>query len=92
MEVPAERPSKFIVIDKTGSGLSEHIRSTTVAIQSYDVTKAKASKLNDEVIKQMLNITELDSVSRVELNTDYPFPDTSNKGYRYQAVFDLIHY
>ena len=31
-------------------------------------------------------------VSSVELNSDYNFTDITEKRYRYQAVFDIVHY
>ena len=34
----------------------------------------------------------LDEVSKVSLNSDYNFTDAATKRYRYQAVFDIIHY
>ena len=49
--------------------------------------------MNEEVIDVMLNglITEGD-IAKVDLNTDYNFTDTTTKQYRYQAVFDIVHY
>ena len=92
MEVPEKRPSKFILVEKTGSSMKEYIYTMTVAIQSYDTTKAKASALNEEVKRQMLKLNELNEVSKVSINTDYPFADPQTKAYRYQAVFDIVHY
>jgi hypothetical protein len=40
----------------------------------------------------MENAITLDDVTRSALNSDYNFTDTASKGYRYQAVFDVIHY
>ena len=37
-------------------------------------------------------IIELDDISRCELNTDYNYTDTARKKYRYQAVYDIVHY
>jgi hypothetical protein len=34
----------------------------------------------------------LEEVSKVTLNSEYPYNDTQEKKYRYQAVFDIVHY
>ena len=98
LTVTAERQSgeitgPAIVIDKTGSSELNHISTATVAIQSYETTKAKAAALNDRVKTAMRSISdELISVAKCELNSDYDFTDTSTKDYRYQAVYDLVYY
>ena len=40
----------------------------------------------------MESIDDQDPISRVELNSDYNFTDTSTKRYRYQAVYNFIYY
>ena len=51
-----------------------------------------AAKLNEEVKAIMKGIIELPEVSSCRLDSDYNFTDTATKKYRYQAVFDLVHY
>ena len=51
-----------------------------------------AAQLNEEVKEVMMTITILPSISSCRLNADYNFTDTTKKRYRYQAVFDLVHY
>ena len=46
----------------------------------------------NENVETMLDIDELDSISKCELNSDYNFTDTQQKKYRYQAVFNLTYY
>lgn len=52
----------------------------------------KAAELNEEVKKVVAEMIELDSIARVQLNSDYNFTDTETKRYRYQAVFDINYY
>ena len=92
MEVPEEMPDEFVVIDKTGSSVTNRIPSATFAIQSYAQSLYDAAALNDQVKRAMDNIIELDSIINVELNSDYNYTDTALKAYRYQAVFVVIHY
>lgn len=95
--VVAERPTKdipdtFIMIDKTGSNKSNHIKGSTVAIQSYGPSLLAAAELNERLKDVMESMVTRDDVSAVRLNTDYNFSDTSSKVYRYQAVFDIVYY
>ena len=99
MEVPcyAERPQKepakpYLVIEKTGSTLENHIASATIAVQSYAQSLADAADLNEEVKAAMEYITDLPGVSACKLSTDYNYTSTALKAYRYQAVFIITFY
>jgi hypothetical protein len=48
--------------------------------------------LNVDVEAAMAEFAELDEVTRVELQTDYNFTDTTTKQYRWQAVYQITHY
>jgi hypothetical protein len=39
----------------------------------------------------MQGLIERDEVTKVTLNSNYNFTDTTTKEYRYQAVFDLYY-
>ena len=85
--------STFVLIEKTGSTEQDHLYVTTIAIQSYAQSMYNASVLNESVkaaMKQMED--DLDCICSVEVNSDYNFTDTATKRYRYQAVFNIIHY
>ena len=82
----------FLIVQKTGSNQNGHLMTSTVAVQSYAQTLYDAVQLNYEVIEQMLQIIELDEVTKVEVNSNYEFTDEEHKRPRYQAVFDLTHY
>ncbi|MFQ9974436.1 hypothetical protein [Coprobacillus cateniformis] len=89
---PNENEKSYVFIEKTGSGIDDFINRATIAIQSYGATKYEAAKLNEQVKNIMNNITDLDSISKSKLNTDYEFTDTTKKLYRYQAIYDLVFY
>lgn len=82
----------FIVIEKTGSSLSNTLKSSVIAVQSYAPSLYEAAELNEMVKAAMLNIITLDDITRCALNSDYNFTDEDTKEYRYQAVFNLTHY
>ena len=90
MERPLNPPEKYILIEKTGSGLLNTLFSATVAIQSHARTLYETATINDEVIEAMIGMN-VKGVTSIKLNSDYNFTDTSTKTYRYQAVFDLYY-
>lgn len=92
MEKPEEPPERYVLIEKTGSGEDEHLFSAVIACQSYGPRLIDAARLNEEVKTAMTGLIALDSVTRVKLNSDYNFTDSTKKQYRYQAVFDITHY
>lgn len=91
MEAP-EQTTGYVLIDQTGSSRTNHIISTTFAIQSYGSSLYNAMLLNDEVKDAMVGFAELDEITRVELETDYNFTNTATKQYRWQAVYQITHY
>lgn len=92
-EVPKEPPSSFYLIEKTGSSMNNHIYSSTFAIQSYGTTLFESISMNEALKEVMLEGFIADPlVSSIELNSDYNFTDLAEKRYRYQAVFDIVHY
>ncbi|MGI6204225.1 MAG: hypothetical protein ACOYJH_02980 [Anaerovoracaceae bacterium] len=98
LDVPAylERPespgSSYVLVEKTGSGVSDHISSGTFTLQSYAGSLYAAASLNDKVKKAMFSAVSEPEIASVSLNSDYNFTDPSTEEYRYQAVFDIVHY
>lgn len=92
MEKPSYPPPKYVLIEKTGSGRSNKIDSSTFAFQSYANSMYEAAELN-ELVKQAVDASiENDEITRATLNSDYNFTDTTTKQYRYQAVYDITNY
>ena len=93
LEMPQNTPQfPIVIIQKTGSSKYNMIESSTIAIQSYANTLYEAAALNDQIKVAMEEAVEVDEITKVSLNSDYNFTDTRTKRYRYQAVFDLVHY
>lgn len=91
VEAP-EQTTNYVLLDQTGTSRTNHIITTTVAVQSYAPTLYEAMQLNENVKAAMEGFAELAQVTRVELNTDYNFTNTATKQYRWQAVFAITHY
>ena len=91
MEMPAEMPDSFVLVEKTGSGRDNRIDRATIAIQSYAPTLYEAAALNDAVKEAMDGMAYAENVFMAKLNSDYNYTDTSVKRYRYQAVYDMTY-
>lgn len=85
-------PKRYVFFERTSGGVNNHIKSATIALQSYADSLLEAVKLNEQVKQAMDALIELPNVSRSRLNSDYNYTDTTTKKYRYQAVYDLIYY
>ena len=92
MEAPADIVESYVIIEKTGSSETNHIKEATLAIQSVAPSLYKAACLNEAVKTAMDDSTALSSVARAKCNSDYNFTDTTTKSYRYQAVYDVVYY
>lgn len=94
-EIPSNPPLSFYLIEKTGGSENNFIKRSTVTIQSYGTSLYNAASLN-EILKETIlaadGLIMLDSIVSVNLSSDYNFTDTTTKKYRYQAVFDIVHY
>lgn len=91
-EVPEQTPKRFFVVEKLGSGEENLIGSAIIAVQSFAPSKLEAAVLNEQVKELMKHITERPEISKCKLNSDYDHTDTKSKRYRYQAVFDIVHF
>lgn len=92
LEEPETKPDRYVLLEKTGSGRSNRLGSSTFAFQSYAESLYEAATLNEQTKAAVDSLIELNEIARVQLNSDYNFTDTVTKRYRYQAVYDLNHY
>ncbi|MCQ2509398.1 MAG: hypothetical protein MJ116_02900 [Lachnospiraceae bacterium] len=83
---------EYVLLEKTGGGKENLIFSASITVQSYGKNLYDAALLNEEVKQAMDKLTEVDQVTRCDLNSDYHFPDPDIKAERYQAVFNIRHY
>ncbi len=89
---PGKDPSKYVVIEKTGSSKVNKVLNATLAIQSYGPTLYDAASLNESIKTIMEEAVSLDDISKVSINSDYNFSDPDTKRYRYQAIFQIWYY
>lgn len=92
IEVPADPPDDYVVIERTGGREIEHIRSALIAIQSFGGSRLAAATLHETVLALMREIIALDNISACDLNAEYDYTDTQTKRNRYQAVYDITYF
>lgn len=82
----------FYLIQKVGSSVDNKIDTSMVAIQSYAPSRFEAAEMNYAMIEAMNDIIQMDEIGKCKKNSDYDYTDTSKKRYRYQALFEIVHY
>ena len=92
LEEEPDMPDEYVLIEKTGGKKTNYISRATIAIQSYAKSLYRAMQINEDVKAALEEIVTLDEISRCSQNSDYNYTDTTRKKYRYQAVFDIVHY
>ena len=92
MEIPEKRPSRFVVLKRSGRGRENGLESANLFADSYGESLLDALELHEQVKDVLDTLDTLKEVSSAELATDYPLTDTASKQYRYQAVYVIYHY
>lgn len=92
METPVDVPAEYVLIEKTGEGMSNQIWNATLAIQSLSSKSLyDAATLSETVKGEMLyGLIQRPEIFKVSLNSEYNFTDPRTKQYRYQSVYDII--
>ena len=95
-EVPSEEfplmPERFLVLEKVGGGMSDHIGAGSIAIQSYSLNSLyEAAQLDADMREVMRGIVEVPEISGIRLASNYNHTDTRTKRYRYQSVFEIFY-
>lgn len=90
-DVPSPVPDRFVTVEMTGLTKEDKISSATIAVQSWETTRADASDLNDTVIAAMEAMISEPEISKSALDTSYNYTDITRKKPRYQAVFTVVY-
>ena len=92
LEVPEDpKPEQYIILEKTGSSVHNHLHTDSIAVQSCACSLYEAALLNESVKAIMANLIMDPRISRCKLDTDYNFTDPKSKQYRYQAIFRITY-
>lgn len=90
-DVPETLPDQFVTVEMTGLNKQDKVSTATIAVQSWDTTRANAAALNDKVIAAMEAMISKDEISKCALDTAYNYTDLTRKKPRYQAVFSVVY-
>lgn len=91
-EFPEEAPDYLIVVKKDGNPRENLLDSAMIIVDSYGPSLLAAAMLNERVKAALDDLVQLPTISASRRGGDYPFFDTKNKRYRYQAVQNITHY
>ena len=89
---PETPPSKYVLIMRTGGSETEHLYSSTIALQSIAPTLYETVVLDDVVRGYMDDAIELDEISVARLTNCYDYTNPATKQPRYQSIYEVIHY
>lgn len=92
MERPADCPKTFVLFERTGGNIRDHVKHATIAVQSYASSMYGAMSLNEEVVSFMEDAITVQEITSVKVNGYYNYTNTQTKEYRYQAVFEITYY
>ena len=90
-DVPSPVPDKFVTVEMTGADEENKIRFATIAVQSWDTTRAGAMALNEQVITAMEAMVSQAAISSCTLDNSYNYTDLARKKPRYQSVFSVVY-
>lgn len=90
-DVPSPVPDRFVTVEMTGADRNDKICFATIAVQSWETSRADASELNDRVIAAMEAMVAQPEISRSALDTSYNYTDLTRNKPRYQAVFTVVY-
>jgi hypothetical protein len=92
MEKPADISGTYVILEKTGGDIYNHIMHATIAVQTYAPTMYGAAQLANQARDAFFSLLENDHIFSIELNSGpYNFTDHSTKQYRYQSVFVITY-
>jgi len=92
-ERPPKAPKQWVLLERIGQSCEEHgiLYRSRFAVQSYADSLLNAAEL-DEQVKNTLLSAEHHNISSIKINSSSNFTDPETKEYRYQSVYDIVHY
>ena len=91
--VPVNPPTEYILIEKIGGNLDNHIRMSRLDIQSRsDISLQRAMDINEEV-KDAMEVfpDESTGIFAAHLTYDNNFTNPASKQFRYQVGYAIYH-
>lgn len=87
-DVPAQRPERFVTVERVGGDETPFVDHPLLVIQCWDVSRVKASFLAQRVKTLLERATRIPAVARVHIESmlNYPLDEHSP---RYQITAEL---
>lgn len=91
LEVPADRPQRFVTIERVGGRELEYSSRPTIAVQVWAETRWQAAQLaTGQVLPRLLDLDLLDPIAAVTVESVIDFPDPGPPHQpRYQITISL---
>lgn len=87
--VPADPPTEFVTVERTGGSVTDLVDHPSLAIQCWAATDEAAERLANAVRAQILTGARPPGVTRVDVNSGpYRFYDEYTRCPRYQMALD----
>lgn len=92
LENPVNTHSVYVVLEKTGGNMVDHVLHATIAVQTYAPTMYKASLLGNQARDAFFSLLENEHIFSIDLNSGpYNFTDRATNQYRYQSIFVITY-
>lgn len=91
LEVPADRPKRFVTFEITGNRRERWLQHPTVAVQCWADSRVTTSNLAELVHQQLWQFTlEHPNVANLDVSGPYNFPDAASRHHRYQLTANFV--
>ena len=91
-EKPEDAKGEYLVVDTISASESNFIKHTTIAVRCYADKHGAAADLNLRVREFMSTLWQEPEIARCKINTEYAINSVAQMQYRYQSIYDIIHY
>lgn len=90
-DVPEDRPSVFITVERTGGARSRIVDEGTYAVGVWATSRAEAMSLADDVADLLIDApAHVDAVAALDVLSVYNFPDPESRQARYQLTVSAV--
>jgi hypothetical protein len=92
VEIPANPPPEFVVIERTGGSMRNQVSSAMVSIRSIGASLYRAIEIDKEVRESMhKGIIARPDIYSAKLNGCANLTDETLRKYRYQSTYDIYY-
>ena len=90
MDVPTDRPERFITFERTGGPEGLITGSPMLAVQVWAKYRFEAADFAQALARELRKLVFLSWVGRVAVSSIYNFPDPDSSQARYQLTVELV--